>query len=218
MRILRPPSLHEFTAARHMSKRGQNAVLDWEEGQVSGPDVTRRETLLLLAKMTGNSYYVPGYCKWYNLTGEWRLLACSWWEPDGDECHGYVYATKDNSSVVFTIKATTCTKHYDDVPEYVIGHSLGGSLAPWDYVRSFCRNFRTSLRAHGSTALVSFISSTPLPPWPAEEEKGLEVPAMKKQGGLLPVRISDKTQEFLLGRPSCDMTVRPITTSRFFER
>jgi hypothetical protein len=59
-----------------MSKRGQNAVLDWEEGQVSGPDVTRRETLLLLAKMTGNSYYVPGYCKWYNLTGEWRLVRC----------------------------------------------------------------------------------------------------------------------------------------------
>ena len=76
MRTLRPPSLHEFTAARHMSRRGQNAILNWAEDEVSGPDVTRRETLLLLAKMTSNSYYVPGHGKWYNLTDEWNLVCC----------------------------------------------------------------------------------------------------------------------------------------------
>jgi hypothetical protein len=35
-------------------------------------------------------------------------------------------------------------------------------FAPWDHVRSSCRNIRTSLRAHGSTTLAPFISSTPL--------------------------------------------------------
>jgi hypothetical protein len=72
MRILRRPSLHEFAAARLMSKRGQSAVLDWEEEEV-WPHVIRRETL---AKTTSNSYYVPGHGEWYNLTDEWNLVRC----------------------------------------------------------------------------------------------------------------------------------------------
>jgi len=57
-----------------MSQRGQSAILDWEEDEVTGPDVTRRETLLLLAKMTSNSYFVPGNREWYNLTDEWNVV------------------------------------------------------------------------------------------------------------------------------------------------
>ena len=76
VRTTRSPSLHEFTAARHMSRRGQSAILDWEEVEVPGPDVTRRETLLLLAKMTSNTYFVPGTSGWYNLTGEWNVVRC----------------------------------------------------------------------------------------------------------------------------------------------
>src|SRR5712671_4655263 len=68
MRTTRPSSPEKFTASRHMSQRGQSAILDWEEDEVTGPDVTRRETLLLLAKMTSNSYFVPGNREWYNLT------------------------------------------------------------------------------------------------------------------------------------------------------
>jgi lipase ATG15 len=77
MRTSRAPSLHEFTAARHMSKHGgQSAILNWQEDEVPGPDVTRRETLLLLAKMTSNSYFVPEHSQWYNLTDEWNLVRC----------------------------------------------------------------------------------------------------------------------------------------------
>lgn len=36
----RPSSLDEFTAARHMSMRGQSAMLGWEAGEVAGRDVT----------------------------------------------------------------------------------------------------------------------------------------------------------------------------------
>jgi len=75
----RPSSLDAFAAARHMSERGQSAKLDWEEDEVPGPDVTRRETLLLLAKMTSNTYFKPGTNGWYNLTDEWdvvRHVAC----------------------------------------------------------------------------------------------------------------------------------------------
>jgi lipase ATG15 len=74
VRTTRPPSLHEFTAARHLSKRGRTALLDWKEDEVPGPDVTRRETLLLLAKMTSNTYFVPGNNEWYNLTDEWNVV------------------------------------------------------------------------------------------------------------------------------------------------
>jgi lipase ATG15 len=70
----RPPSLHEFTAARHMSKRGQRPMLDWEVDEVLGPDVTRRETLLLLAKMTSNTYFSPEHSDWYDLGDEWDVV------------------------------------------------------------------------------------------------------------------------------------------------
>jgi lipase ATG15 len=74
VRTTRPSSLDEFTAARHMSMRGQSAMLGWEADEVTGPDVTRRETLLLLAKMTSNSYFVPNANGWYNLTDEWGVV------------------------------------------------------------------------------------------------------------------------------------------------
>ena len=52
VRTTRPTSLLDFQAARKVSQRGQSALLNWQEDEVSGPDVTRRETLLLLAKVT----------------------------------------------------------------------------------------------------------------------------------------------------------------------
>ena len=74
VRTARPPSFAEITRARHMSTRGQSAALDWEEEDVLGPDVTRRETLLLLAKMTSDAYVTPGASQWYNLTDEWNVV------------------------------------------------------------------------------------------------------------------------------------------------
>ena len=57
-----------------MSMRGQSTALDWEEDDVLGPDVTRRETLLLLAKMTNDAYFAPFASGWYNLTDEWNVV------------------------------------------------------------------------------------------------------------------------------------------------
>jgi lipase ATG15 len=74
VRTTRPASLHDFQAARQMSKRGQSALLDWQEDEVSGPDVTRRGALLLLAKMTSNTYYEPYKGGWYNLTDDWNVV------------------------------------------------------------------------------------------------------------------------------------------------
>ena len=74
VRTARPPSFAAITRARHMSMRGQSAMLGWEAGEVIGPDVSRRETLLLLAKMTSNSYFTPGTNGWYDLTDDWDVV------------------------------------------------------------------------------------------------------------------------------------------------
>ena len=41
------------------------------------PDVTSRETLLMLAKMTSNAYIYPEETGWYDLDGEWNVVSSS---------------------------------------------------------------------------------------------------------------------------------------------
>jgi lipase ATG15 len=74
VRTARPPSAAAFSDARALSMRGQSTALDWEEDDIMGPDVSKRETLLLLAKMTSNAYVEPDTDLWYNLTDEWDIV------------------------------------------------------------------------------------------------------------------------------------------------
>src|SRR5579863_2021560 len=67
MRTVRPHSAAAFAEARALSMRGQSTALHWEEDEIPGPDVSKRETLLLLAKMTSNAYLEPNTDGWYNL-------------------------------------------------------------------------------------------------------------------------------------------------------
>ena len=71
---VRPRSAAAFAQARALSMRGQSAALDWDEDWIPGPDVSKRETLLLLAKMTSNAYVEPNTDGWYNLTDEWDIV------------------------------------------------------------------------------------------------------------------------------------------------
>ncbi|PAV16217.1 alpha beta-hydrolase [Pyrrhoderma noxium] len=86
---------------------GESAVLHWEEDEVEGPDVGRRETLLALAKMTYNAYVEPTDADWYELDKEWTGHEPIGWEPDADGFRGYVFSTDDNSTVVLSIKGTS---------------------------------------------------------------------------------------------------------------
>ena len=129
VRTARPPSAAAFSEARALSMRGQSTTLDWEEDDIMGPDVSKRETLLLLAKMTSNAYVEPDTDWWYNLTDEWDIVRSHLvfsvaflhadtrsgrpqhspvgWEPDDDGFRGYIFATDDNSTVVLSIKGTS---------------------------------------------------------------------------------------------------------------
>ncbi|KAF5326713.1 hypothetical protein D9619_004273 [Psilocybe cf. subviscida] len=104
----RPSSFAAHTHARLRSMRfGENEWLDWEEEEILGPDVERRETLLELAKMTNNAYLEPDDPDWYDLDGHWNVTYPFGWEPDTDGFRGHVFANPDNSTVVVSIKGTS---------------------------------------------------------------------------------------------------------------
>jgi putative lipase involved disintegration of autophagic bodies len=53
------------------------APVEWDEDKVEGPDVTDKDTLIALAKMTSNAYYDSpdtGKSGWYNLGDRWNIV------------------------------------------------------------------------------------------------------------------------------------------------
>jgi putative lipase involved disintegration of autophagic bodies len=85
----------------------QNDALLWKETDVLGPDVTHRETLLALAKMTSNAYTQPNASDWYDLGSEWNATRSFGWEADADGFRGHVFVSDDNSTVVISVKGTS---------------------------------------------------------------------------------------------------------------
>ncbi|GJJ07625.1 hypothetical protein Clacol_001829 [Clathrus columnatus] len=85
--------------------------LFWTEETVEAPDVTDRETLLSLAKMTRNAYLdISGGVseEWYELDG-YNASFPFGWEEDADGLRGHVFVTGDNSTVIIAIKGTSLT-------------------------------------------------------------------------------------------------------------
>lgn len=75
MRAPRPESFRAFSNARTRSMRQmQSEPLKWEDVEVTGPNVKKRETLLQLAKMTYNSYSIPEGKDWYDLGPDWNTV------------------------------------------------------------------------------------------------------------------------------------------------
>ena len=72
----KPSSYAAYTEARRRSIRHEVATKEddslWGEYDVPGPDVTDRDTLQLLAKMTNNAYLNPEEPEWYPLGDDWN--------------------------------------------------------------------------------------------------------------------------------------------------
>lgn len=82
----RPSSFASFSNAQLRSLQfGKNEWVDWEEGEILGPNVESRETLLELAKMTNNAYLEPDETGWCSLNGTWNVVRLfhpspfTWW-------------------------------------------------------------------------------------------------------------------------------------------
>lgn len=88
--IHRPISQAAFHAARLRSRRSRKEQsvlsriglsqewgqsLGWDEDDVEGPAIDKRETVLALAKMTNNAYLSPGEAGWYDLGGNWTAVS-----------------------------------------------------------------------------------------------------------------------------------------------
>ncbi|GAB1517098.1 Putative lipase atg15 [Rhizoctonia solani] len=122
MSVHRPVSQDAFQAARAHSRRrrkeksvlgrfsldrewGQS--LGWNEDDVDGPAIDKRETVLALAKMTNNAYLSPEESGWYDLGGNWTADHNIGWEPDADGFRGHVFLSADNATAILSIKGTS---------------------------------------------------------------------------------------------------------------
>ncbi|KAG9009801.1 putative lipase atg15 [Tulasnella sp. JGI-2019a] len=107
--VHRPSSSKSFHRARLRSMYySESEILDWDEDEILGPDVTSRETLLELAKMTNNAYVERSDPAWYSLGDHWNNDTLPFgWEPDADGFRGHIFVSEDNSTVVLSIKGTS---------------------------------------------------------------------------------------------------------------
>ncbi len=78
----------------------------WALDEILGPNVTDKETVLSLARMSGNSYTKePGTGEWQDVNGGFNYSQSFGWEGDG--LRGHIFADKDNSTIVVALKGTS---------------------------------------------------------------------------------------------------------------
>lgn len=92
----RPPHILSWAHAARARRAGGNVTTtgwdsdqDWDEVEVEAPDVTDRQTLLTLAKMSSNSYIEPNETGWFPLPG-YNGTTPYGWEPNADGLRGHI--------------------------------------------------------------------------------------------------------------------------------
>lgn len=99
----------QIAAAR---EHGHFQILDataWSLDEVSGPNVTDKETILSLAKMTLDAYTLEPFTgDWRDVKGGFNYSDSFGWDADG--LRGHIFADKDNSTIVIAIKGTSAGK------------------------------------------------------------------------------------------------------------
>lgn len=88
---------------------GSPAALDasaWTIDEVSAPNITDKETVLALARMSWDAYTAePGTGEWQDATGKFNNSQGFGWE--GDSLRGHIFADKNNSTIIVSIKGTS---------------------------------------------------------------------------------------------------------------
>lgn len=82
---------------------------DWEDVEVLAPDVTDRQTLITLAKMSSNAYVLPDgedSGEWWPV-GDYNATIPIGWEKDADGLRGHVFADSKNETVIIALKGTS---------------------------------------------------------------------------------------------------------------
>ncbi|EGC48577.1 conserved hypothetical protein [Histoplasma capsulatum var. duboisii H88] len=78
----------------------------WTLDEVDAPDVTDKETVLSLAKMTSNAYImIPGSGEWFDVVPPFNHSDSFGWDSDG--LRGHIYSDNTNSTIVVVLKGTS---------------------------------------------------------------------------------------------------------------
>lgn len=78
----------------------------WTLDEIVGPNVTNKETVLSLARMAGDAYIMePGTGEWQDVNRGFNESQGFGWEGDG--LRGHIFADKDNSTIVISLKGTS---------------------------------------------------------------------------------------------------------------
>jgi lipase ATG15 len=91
---------------RMKGKAVQLAAEDWTIDEISGPNVTDKETVLSFARMASNAYILePHTGHWVDVGGGFNYTEDFGWESDG--LRGHIFADTENSTVVIGLKGTS---------------------------------------------------------------------------------------------------------------
>lgn len=89
--------------------RGYASTLDasaWTLDEISGPNVTDKESILSFAKMTLDAYTMePSTGEWKDVNGGFNYSDSFGWEGDG--LRGHIFADDNNSTIVIALKGTS---------------------------------------------------------------------------------------------------------------
>jgi len=78
----------------------------WTTDDVTGPNITDKETILTLARMAANAYVEePGDSEWEKIKGRFNYTEDFGWKEDG--LRGHIYADTSNKTVVIGLKGTS---------------------------------------------------------------------------------------------------------------
>ncbi|KAI9934709.1 hypothetical protein ASPWEDRAFT_186350 [Aspergillus wentii DTO 134E9] len=93
-------------AARSRGSVSALSPSDWVMDELAGPNITDKNTVLSLARMTANDYIEqPGTEDWRDVSAPFNYSSSFGWAGDG--LRGHIYADKTNSTIVISIKGTS---------------------------------------------------------------------------------------------------------------
>ncbi|CAB16887.1 autophagy associated lysophospholipase Atg15 [Schizosaccharomyces pombe] len=110
---LKDQSRDALTDYRYKSMKGiyseANSPADlWEQEAIVIPDITDKETIYSLGKMSYNAYQkIPFDGDWLDLGPDWNITPPEGfgWEEDG--LRGHVFSNDDNSTIIIAMKGTS---------------------------------------------------------------------------------------------------------------
>lgn len=123
------------TSPRHGSSNVQ--YLPRPEHGYTAPNITDKQTVVNLAKMTSDAYiFDPGESGWLNTSLGFNFTSRFGWSKEG--LRGHIFTTEDNSTVVVSFKGTTIdprdkVRGKDRFNDNTLFSCCCGAQNPWPY-------------------------------------------------------------------------------------